>query len=83
MRWPRRDRPRDRSRTGEARVPHPENGYFRDHRRRWRPAQVNPSETSPGTACRNAGTGTVSGTIGTVTREVVETVRESLVIGSL
>ena len=61
MRWPRRDRPRDRSRTGEARVPHPENG----------------------TACRNAGTGTVSGTIGTVTREVVETVRESLVIGSL
>ena len=47
------------------------------------PPQVNPSETSPGTACRNAGTGTVSGTIGTVTREVVETVRQWLVIGSL
>jgi len=47
-----------------------------------RPGQPVP-ETSPRTACGNAGTGTVSGTIGTVTREVVETVRESLVIGSL
>jgi len=47
-----------------------------------RPGQPVP-ETSPGTACGNAGTGTVSGTIGTVTREVVETVRESLVIGGL
>ena len=43
MQWPRRDRARDRSRTGEARVPRPENGHFWDHRRRWRPAQVNPS----------------------------------------
>ena len=31
-----------------------------------RPGQPVP-ETSPGTACRNAGTGTVSGTIGTMT----------------
>jgi hypothetical protein len=43
MRRPRRDRPRDRSRTGQTRVPRPENGHFWDHRHGRRPAQVNPS----------------------------------------
>lgn len=56
MRWPRRDRPRDRSRTGEAwGSPVPKTATSgTTAAMAARPGQPVP-ETSPETACRNAG----------------------------